>query len=72
MQDKITKDMIMVEIITNWPKAATILIEDYDLHCVSCSMAAYENLEQGLASHGYDDKKIDQIIKKLNQAIAKK
>ena len=60
---KITKDMIMGEIISLYPDAAQILIQKYDLHCVGCAMASFESLEQGLKGHGYDDKKITKIIK---------
>ena len=70
MKSKITKDMIMAEIITNWPQAAQVLIETYSLYCVGCSMAAYETLEQGLKGHGYDDEQIKKIVDKLNKTIS--
>lgn len=69
--NKITKDMVMGEIIVSYPQIAQILIGEYDLHCVGCSMASFETLEEGFFSHGYSPKQITQIIKKLNDSLAK-
>ncbi len=68
---KITKDMVMGEIIISYPQIAQILIDKYDLHCVGCSMASFETLEEGLLSHGHNPKQITQIIKKLNKILDK-
>lgn len=68
----IKKTTLMGEIFSEYPEAAEILIEKYDLHCVGCGMAGYESLEAGLAVHGFDKKETEKIVKELNQAIKKK
>ena len=70
MKQKITKDMNINEILQKYPETARVLLEN-GIFCVGCHAAQFETLEQGLTGHGIDKKKIDEIIKKLNDSIKK-
>lgn len=62
---KITKKTKISEIVKINPKAKEILFEE-GMHCIGCPMAQQETLEEGCLAHGMEEKKIKQIIKKLN------
>jgi len=64
--DKITKDMLIGEVIQKAPKSAEIMM-DYGLHCIGCCGAAMESIEQGAKMHGMSDEKIDEMVKKMNE-----
>lgn len=63
---KITKKTKLSEILRSNEKAAMILF-NAGLSCVGCPMAMQETLEEGCKAHGMDDKKINELIKKLNK-----
>jgi nitrogen fixation protein NifU and related proteins len=63
----ITKNLNLGELMMNFPDEAEILVNDYGLHCVGCMAASFETLEEGLKGHGYTNKQIDQIVKKLQK-----
>ncbi len=65
MKNRITKTMTFGEIITKHPESADILME-YGLHCIGCSVATWETLEQGAMSHGIDGKRLNSMLKELN------
>lgn len=58
--------MTLGEIAEKHPKAVDVLFK-YDLHCIGCSVAAFETLEQGAAAHGIEGKKLDELLKELNK-----
>ena len=62
---KITKDMLITEVLNRNEKAAEILFL-IGLGCVGCSMAGNETIEQGCLAHGMDNSDIRLLIKKLN------
>lgn len=68
MTKKITKEMMIGELISKFPKTAEVLMEN-GIHCIGCHVAVHETLEQGLKAHGKDDKEIDKIVKELNEAV---
>ena len=61
--------MNLGELVTNYPDLGKVLAEDYGLHCVGCFASSFDTLEQGMKVHGYDDKDIDKVVKKLNKMI---
>ena len=67
----ITKKMTFAEILQKYPESANILFES-GLHCIGCGMAMYETLEQGCLAHGFSEKQIDDLIKKINKIQIKK
>ena len=66
MKEKITKTMSLGEIAAKYPESVDILMK-YGLHCIGCSVAAWETLEQGAMAHGIEDKKLDNMLKELNK-----
>lgn len=62
--EDINKKMSFGEILNRKPEAAKILFES-GMHCVGCSMAYAETLEQGALMHGLDP---DKLIKKINRS----
>ncbi len=65
MKDKITKTMTLGEIASKHPKSVDILMK-YGLHCIGCSVATWETLEQGAMAHGIDGKKLKNMLRELN------
>ena len=66
MKEKITKNMTLGEIATNYPEAVNILLK-YGLHCIGCHIASWETLEQGANAHGLYGKEFDKLLNELNQ-----
>ena len=66
---KITKDMLIGDILKTKIEAAGLMMES-GLHCVGCGVANQETLEQGCQAHGMDDKQIDELVKKINELKA--
>lgn len=68
----ITRESKLGQIVEDYPAAANLLLEKYNLHCVGCFAAIYETLEEGAKAHGMDDEQIDKMIGDLNKIIQKK
>ncbi|HDS03508.1 MAG TPA: DUF1858 domain-containing protein [Firmicutes bacterium] len=62
---KITKEMPLKDIISQYPQAAAELGR-MGLGCIGCFAAQFETLEQGVKAHGMD---IDDVLKKLNALV---
>ncbi len=60
--------MTIKEVLDQCPEAAEVLFEA-GIHCVGCHLAAQETLEQGLKAHGLDDKKVQEIVEKINEKV---
>ena len=65
MKEKITKKTKLGELLRKNEKAAEILFES-GMHCIGCSMAMDETIEQGCMAHGMNEKEINEMIEKLN------
>lgn len=68
---KITKDMLILDILEKHPDLASVLTDDYGFHCVGCMAASMESLEDGAMVHGMSEEEIDKMMLKLNQKIEK-
>jgi len=69
MEQTITKDTTIGDLVQKYPKAAEVLLE-YGLHCIGCHVSPFETIEQGFKGHGIDDeKKIEEAVKKINEII---
>ncbi len=66
---KIGRKMNLAELVNLYPDLVKVLMEDYGLHCVSCFAAGFDTLEEGAKIHGYDDKDIEKMVKRLNSLI---
>jgi len=68
--EKINKSMTFQELLQKYPAAGAI-IEARGLHCLGCSGALFESIEQGSKMHGLGDAAIDEMIEEINSGIAK-
>ena len=62
---KITKDMIIIDIITVTMGCIPLLINE-GMHCVGCPASQGETLEEACIVHGLD---ADVLAKKLNDFV---
>jgi len=67
---KINKKMSIGEVVTKYPKSVGVMLK-YGLHCVGCSVAAWESLDDGAKRHGLSDKDIDKMISEINKLTSK-
>jgi len=66
MKDKITKDMVLGEMVAKYPESASVFAR-YGLHCIGCFVAAWETLEQGAMAHGIKGKEFDEMMRELKK-----
>lgn len=65
---KITKDMLIGEIVGKYPETAPVMMES-GLHCAGCGVAGQETVEQGCQAHGMKKEDIDKMVKEMNDAV---
>jgi len=68
---KITKNILIGELVDNFPDLAKVLVEDYGFHCIGCMAAGMETLEQGAEVHGMSKKEIEKLVEDLNTRVEK-
>ncbi len=66
----VKKGMLIIDIITKYPKVAPILM-GYGMHCIGCPALSADTLEMGAKAHGLDDKTIEMMLKDMNAIIGK-
>lgn len=64
----ISHDMPIDQVVSKYPETYELLL-GYGLHCMGCYGSAFETIEEGLMTHGYDDEEIAEIIQELNDFI---
>lgn len=68
----ITGDMLVGDVLNLLPDSAEIM-QDFGLHCTSCSVNAFEPLKMGAMAHGIEEEVVDQMIEKINDlALARR
>ncbi len=65
--DKITKRMIIGDVIDKYPETAPLFLE-IGMHCLGCPASRGESIADACAVHGVDT---DEMIEELNNAICK-
>ena len=68
MEKKITKDMLIPDVLAVNPYISNILMGQ-GMHCVSCFAAAGETLEQAMYVHGFTPEDVDVLVADLNDFI---
>jgi len=68
---KITKDIMIGELVENYPKLGRILMEEYGFHCIGCMAAGMETLEEGATVHGMNKKEILKMVTDLTKLAEK-
>ncbi|MDD2483256.1 MAG: DUF1858 domain-containing protein [Candidatus Shapirobacteria bacterium] len=64
---KITKDILILDLIEQNPALTEVLTQDYGLHCIGCMAASMETLEQGALTHGMTEDQINKMVDELNK-----
>jgi len=65
---KITKDMIIADIINVNRELAMILMQN-GMRCVGCGAAINESLEEACAVHGLSAEKCDEMVNEMNMFL---
>ena len=68
MAKRVTKDMLIYEILEIDPGNAAILMAS-GMHCVGCPSSAMESLEDACMVHGMD---VDDVIYSINEYLERK
>ena len=68
---KITKDILILDLVEQNQDLASVLTEEYGFHCVGCMAASMETLEQGALVHGMTDDQIEKMVEDLNKRLSK-
>lgn len=63
----IKKEMLISEVIKQYPETIPLFL-DYGLHCIECSFAKDENIEEAVRTHQLD---LEKFLKDLNKIIKK-
>lgn len=69
---KVTRNMVIGELLQNNPSRATKLSEtmlSYGLHCVGCHANVFDTIENGCRLHGMSEETIDRLVKDLNAVV---
>jgi len=64
MKEKITKDMILGDVIRKYPKSIEVFMK-HNLHCAMCGIAFSETIEQAAEAHGIN---LKPLLADLNKA----
>lgn len=67
----VTGDMLIGEVLNLYPDTAEIM-QDFGLHCTSCSVNVFEPLKMGAMSHGIEEEVVDEMIERINELAAAK
>ena len=68
MENKVTKDMIIGEILQMNPNMANVLMSG-GMHCVSCPASQGESLEEACYVHGIDPEMMEARLNAYLQAM---
>jgi len=68
VKQMITKDMGFAEVLQRFPQTIPVFGK-YGMHCIGCSMSAFETIEQGALAHRID---VKRFVDDLNKAAASK
>ncbi len=61
----ITKDSLLMEVLENAPQTAPFF-NAIGMHCLTCSLAFDETIEQACAAHGFD---VDDFVFQVNNFL---
>jgi len=70
MKYVIKRDSLISDIQKKAPRAIALLTE-YGLSCATCFLNQFDNIETGAKLHGMTDSEIEQMIKEINELLAK-
>ncbi len=65
---KVTKDMLIGDVIAAYPEAVDIMLR-HGFHCIGCSVSPYEPIGAGAMSHGFSESQVDQLMEEINTTV---
>lgn len=65
---KIHGKMKLGDVAVKYPQTMEVFFK-YGLHCVGCSGASFETIEEGATVHGMTKSETERLLKKLNEVI---
>ena len=68
---ELTKDIMIGDLVENYPQLGQVLMEEYGFHCIGCMAAGMETLEQGALVHGMSQKEIEKMVVDLKNLVLK-
>lgn len=68
-QNLITGDIMIEELITDYPQVIDFLIIEYGFHCVNCFVSGFEKLEEGAKVHGISGPHFEELLDNLNKLV---
>ncbi len=63
---RISSDSLLIEVLENAPQTAPFF-NAIGMHCLTCSLATEETIEQACAAHGFD---VDDFVEQVNNFLA--
>jgi len=70
MNQPLTKDMTIGDVIEKHPETADVML-GYGLQCVGCSVNPYETIEQGVLGHGMNEDTLNELMADINLTVTK-
>ena len=67
-QSFVTKDMIIGDVLKQYPDVAVIMLE-HGLHCVGCHANVFDTIEAGSLGHGLDEGTVERMVDQMNEFI---
>ena len=67
MENKVTKDMLIGEIVSKYPESIEILM-GAGMHCLCCPSSQMESLSDACAVHGIS---ADALLAAINEKLSK-
>jgi hybrid cluster-associated redox disulfide protein len=64
----ITQGMLIKEVVEKYPQTLEVLIEA-GLHCIGCTLSAFDSIEAGCALHGMSQEEIQALVRKMNKKL---
>ncbi len=65
----VTKDMVISDVLKQYPDAAVIMLE-HGLHCVGCHANVFDTIEAGCKVHGLDDETVESLVSEINKFVS--
>ena len=62
----ISKDSLLIEVLENAPQTVPFF-NAIGMHCLTCTLAYDETVEQACAAHGFD---VDDFVEQVNAFLA--
>ncbi len=65
----ISKEILILDLVEQYPELIETLTEKYGFHCVGCLAASMESLEEGAKVHGMSKSEIDSLVEELKKKV---